>query len=116
MAKTYEDAVHKGLRGAIVTILKYGIPAILVILLALWGISYFLGWIASPFHWIGGAAESTGSAIGAAWDHLPDWVPGADNANTPPTPAPEPVAVPAEAADSEPGWICSHWTKWNPGC
>ena len=121
MAKTYEEAVHKGLRGAIVTTLKYGIPGLLLIAALLFGLNWIFGWVAAPFTWIGGAADSTGSAIGAAWDYLPDWVPGADDANAPPAPVeqvsvPEPVASPAETSDEEPGWICSRWSKWNPGC
>lgn len=120
VAKTYEEAIHKGLRGAIVTTLKYGIPGLLLIAALLFGLNWIFGWVAAPFAWIGGAADSTGSAIGAAWDYLPDWVPGADDANAPPAPEPEPVAapaeVPAEADDGEPGPICSRWTTLNPFC
>jgi hypothetical protein len=46
-------------------------------------------WIPNPFSWFGGGEESTQAS----------------------TPVPT-VTDP----EKEPGWICSRWTKWNPGC
>jgi|GEM_PF-5786707 len=82
-------------------------------------ISYFL---ATPGRVIGGVAESVGGAIGSAWDYLPDFIPGADDANAPAEtqPAaeqtPTPVIVSAEPNIEEENFTCGWITKFNPLC
>lgn len=77
---------------------------LIAVTLVLWGISEFFGWVSSPF-------TAIGDGVGGAWDWATGWIGSGEE-----TVLPEPVVTPAEAGDDEPGWICSRWSKWNPGC
>lgn len=93
-AKIFVFGIGKEGGRSVGKVILYIILALILFSLIGSALNSFFGW----FDWIG-------NPFSGAWDWVTGWT----------GPSEEQAAAPV-TADDEPGWICSRWTKWNPGC